>query len=332
MNTNNFKLFLIIILFSNLVITKDKYSLAIIGSGPAGSTAAIHAGRTKIDHIIFEGEKGGQLAKAGTIENWPGTRTIHGADLAKQISEHAQSFGTKFTEGFIKSVDLKNRPFALHLNDDKVIFADSIIIATGAKPTKLGLPGESKYLGKGVAICADCDAPLYKNKKVIVIGGDYVALREIDKIKKFTKDITVINKKSELSGPLPLLESVNSIPGIKILNNYEAKEILGNDENVTGVRVLNINDNKEEIIEADGIFISVGRDPATDIFENELDLDAKKRIVVKNGTETSVPGVFAAGDVTNTTKHQALPASSQGHEAALDAEKYLRDLKQNKVV
>ena len=185
--------------------TENIHKIVIIGSGAAGLSGAIYASRAKLSPVVIEGETtGGQLTKASYIENWPGINSIFGADLVKNIYDHAKELGTQFIGSYVTKVDFSKRPFTIWTNENKTLLASSVVIATGTKPTKLNCPGEEKYLGKGIAVCATCDAPspLYKGKNIIVIGGDYTALREIAIISKYTDKITVLNKKPALNGPL----------------------------------------------------------------------------------------------------------------------------------
>lgn len=303
---------------------KDAHKIVIIGGGSAGLSAAVYAARAKLNPIIIQGEfPGGQLNKASYIENWPGKKTILGPELAKEIKTQATDLGTTILSTSATKVDFTKNPFEIWTNDNQQIFANTVIVATGAKPTKLNCPGEEQYLGKGVAVCATCDAPLFKNKNVVVIGGNYSALREIDILTKYTDKITVINKKTAISGPLSLIHRMNDNPNIKFMNNCIAQEIQGDENWVKGVQIFNKTKNQKETIPAEGVFVSVGWEPSSSIFEGQLALDSKKQIKVNNNTQTSVEGVYAAGDVTNNTYHQAPVASAFGYMAAMDAEKHL---------
>ncbi len=338
----NFFLFSSLIAISTLIYLKISYKyaiaenndnefvnkIAILGSGTAGLSSAIYAGRAKLSPVLIEGDyPGGQLIKAGIIENWPGISTIAGSQLAQELKMQATDYGTKFINGNASKVDFSKRPFKIYLSDGTRILANSVIIATGRKPRKLNCPGEDTYLSKGLAVCALCDAPIFKNKKVALIGGNISALREIEILTKYTKDIVIINREPEIKGPSSWLNRLKENKHIKIMNNTIAKEIIGNDKWVTGVKIVDKKTNKEEIIPVQGVFVCIGWDPSSDLFEKNLELDSKKQIKVFNQTHTSIPGVFAAGDVTNITYHQAPVASSFGYMAAMDAEKFVSSIK-----
>ncbi len=302
--------------------------IVILGSGTAGLSSGIYAGRAKLNPVLIEGDyPGGQLVKAGVIENWPGISAIAGSQLAQELKMQATEYGTKFISDNVNKVDFSKKPFKIYLNDGTKILANSVIIATGRKPRKLNCPGEDKYLSKGLAVCALCDAPLFKNKKVALIGGNISALREIEILSKYTKDIIIINRDPEIKGPSSWLNRLKENKNIKVMNNTIAKEILGNEKWVTGVKVLDKKTNKEEIIPVQGVFVCIGWNPSSELFEKILELDSKKQIKVFNQTHTSIPGIFAAGDVTNITYHQAPVASSFGYMAGMDAEKYISSIK-----
>lgn len=251
-----------------------------------------------------------------------------GKDIAKLMVSQAKELGTRFISAQAKNIYKNGKIFEIKLNNGKQLFAQAVIIASGAKHEELGIPGEKEYLGKGVMVCAICDGPLYKNKSVVVIGGDYSALRDIEILAKYTDKITIINKKPELQGSLMLLNPVKENHNIKIMNSCTAQEIIGNDKYVTGVKILNTQTNKNEIIPANGVFISVGWEPASKLVENKAEIDRKKRIKVHDNTQTSVPGLFAAGDVTNSDDYHQAPVSANfGYMAGMDAETYLKQTK-----
>lgn len=297
-------------------------NIVIIGSGPAGLSAAIYASRAELNPLVIEGEPG-QLTKASLIENMPGIMPILGVDLVTNMHEQAKELGARFLKNNITKVDFSTKPFKLWTEDNTLVLANSVIIATGTKKSKLLCPGEDKYQNKGVALCAMCDGPLFKDKNIILIGGDYSALREALILSKFTCKLKIINKSPKLRGPNSLLKPVLKNPNIEILNNSRVSEIIGNEEQATGVKIINTKNNKREIIDCDVIFIATNWQPVTDLFKDKLELDPKYRIKVRNTTETSIPGIFAAGDVTNNSYHQVPTASAFGYMAAMDAEKYL---------
>lgn len=313
-------------------IIKDEINtdIAVIGSGPAGMSASVYLNRAKIDHVVIEGTTGGQLMKAAAIKNWPGKDSITGIDLATKIRKHTESLGTRYISGEVVKINFDKNPFELIIkNNDQetIIRAKCIIIATGNGPKKLNIPGEDEYLGKGIALCASCDAPLFENKKVIVIGGGFEALREIGTLSKYTapENITIINNGSELCGPKMLLNFIS--PEMRIIHNAEPLEIIGDGEKATGVRIK-MADGQEETLNADGIFIATGKEPNVDFLEGRVKLNDKNEIDTTR-TKTSVPGVFAGGDVSSESYHQAPLASAQGYQAAMEAEKYLLNTSDN---
>lgn len=331
--------FSLILLFINSTyctensITKDNLSIkvdssgdpiipiAIIGSGPCGLSAAIYAGRAKIDHVVITGEEeGGKLTKASFLENWPGVMSIQGGELAADLRKQTENLGTKFINASVTSVNLKNHPFEINLSNGQKLQARSLVIGTGSKPNKLKCCGEDEYLGKGIAVCAYCDAPFFENKKVVVIGGGFAALREIGILKKYTPHIIVINKDPNLSGPKMLQNYVIEDPSIQVFNNHVVLEIIGDNNKVTGIKLKNTKSNKVFILPTDGVFISIGSKPNTTLFKGQLELNDKKQIVVNN-TETSVQHVYAGGDVTDKSYHQAIMASAEGYACAMNAEK-----------
>lgn len=295
--------------------------IVIIGSGPCGLSAAIYSGRAKIDHVVITGEEeGGKLTKASFLENWPGVLSVQGGELAADLKKQTEHLGTKFINASVTSVDLKNHPFEINLSNGQKIKARSLIIGTGSKPNKLKCPGEDQYLGRGIAVCAYCDAPFFENKKVVVVGGGHSALKELGIIKKYTKDITLINKEDDLSGPKMLQNYVNDDPSIKVFNNHVVLEIVGDENKVTGIKLKNKKSNKIFTLPTDGVFVAIGSKPNTTLFKEQLKLNNKKQIVVNN-TQTSVQHVYAGGDVTDKSYYQAIMASAEGYACAMNAEK-----------
>ncbi len=322
-------LFITLLVIISQIKCDDIYNVAIIGGGAAGLAAAKYLARAKLKPLVIEeDELGGQLNKANIISNWPAVPAMQGREIAELMVKQAKELGTRFIISQVRNLSKKGNLFDLELKDGKHILARSVILASGARPSKLAIPGEQEYLGKGVAICAICDAPLYRNKSVVVIGGDYSALREIEIISKYTNKITIINKNPELEGPLMLLNPINENKNIKVMNNCTAQEILGDGNSVTGVKILNTKINKNEIISAEGIFISVGWKPSSQLVENKIELDRKKRVKIYNNTQTSMSGLFAVGDVANNGDYHQAPVSANfGYIAGMDAETYLRQNK-----
>jgi len=298
------------------------YPIVIIGSGPAGMSAAIYAARAKIDHVVIQGELGGQLMKASYLENWPGSSSILGGELAKDMESQTKQLGSKFIADLVENVNFDVNPFEIKLTNNCVIKANSIIIATGIQRKKLKVSGEDKYLGAGIAVCAYCDAPLFQDKTVVVVGGGHSALKELGIIKKYTNKITLINNSSKLNAPKMLADYATDDPDIKILSNCEVKEITGDGQKATGVKVYNKATRKFFNLPADGIFIAIGTKPNSGPFK-QLNRNKHGEIEVDCNGKSSIEGVFAAGDVSDKTHHQAVTASAAGYACAMEAEKYL---------
>ena len=314
----------ILILGASFASSKT-HKIIIIGGGPAAYSAAVSAANAQIDVLVIEGEEpGGQPIKAGDIKNFPSYKSVNGADLVVNMREHAEELGAKMIDAQVTKVDLKNRPFTIWTNQEQTFSADSIIIATGSEPIKLNCPGEDKCWGKGVVVCAKCDGYLFKDKNVVIVGGGYSALREIGNMKAHTNHITLINPEAKLSGPQFLINQAHQAQ-VAILNNTTVQQILEKDGHVTGVEVIDNATKTTKIIPAEGVLIGLGWTPSSKLFTGQLVLNDKDQIVVTNDTSTSIPGVFAAGDVTDKARHQLFMAASSGFAAAMDAEKYLRE-------
>lgn len=298
--------------------------LIIIGSGPAGLTAGVYSSRADLKPLIIDGPNpGGQLMGTTAVENWPGEKSIQGPELMQKMREHAKHFGAEFLSENITKVDLSQKPFKLITNKDKELTADAVIIATGALPKRLKIPGEDKYWGKGVSTCAVCDASFYRDKKVIVVGGGDTAMENASFLTRFTKDIVVVQIEDKLTASKPMQDRVKNNENIEIILNTIVSEIHGNDEHVTGVTLKNVKTNEEKKVETDGVFIAIGLKPSTDIFKGQIELNDYGYVVVKNHTKTSVEGVFVAGDAEDYRYRQAITSAGSGCMAALDAEKYL---------
>lgn len=300
------------------------HKLIIIGSGPAGLTAAIYAARASLNPLIIDGNSpGGQLMGTTYVENWPGEKSILGPTLMMNMREHAKHFGTEFLPEEIVKVDLSKKPFTLWTNREKELKAHAIIIATGAIPNKLNCPGEAEYWGKGVTTCAVCDGAFYPNKKVMVVGGGDTAMEDASFLKKFTKDVTVVQIMDRLTASVPMQKRILDDPDINVIYNSTVTEIHGKDGHVTGATLTNQKTGEKTKIELDGIFIAIGMRPSTGPFKGQLKLKEFDYMDVKDHTRTSVEGVFAAGDVADYRYRQAITSSGSGCMAALDAERYL---------
>lgn len=303
------------------------HKLVIIGSGPAGLTAAIYAARANLSPVVIEGTTpGGQLMGTSYIENWPGEKKILGPQLMMNMQAQAKELGASFVSQTVTRVDFTQKPFTLWTDRNTEFKADAVIIATGAVPNKLGVPGEAEYWGKGVTTCAVCDGAFYPNKKVLVVGGGDTAMEDASFLKKFTNDITVIQVTPEFTASHAMKERVLSDPTITKIYSSTVTQIRGDGSRVTHATITNKNTGESHEVEADGIFIAIGQKPSTEAFKGQLAMDKWGYIAVKDETHTAVPGVFVAGDVFDFRYKQAITAAGSGCKAALDAERYLKDL------
>ena len=299
--------------------------LIIIGSGPAGWTAALYAARAEMQPVVIEGrEPGGQLMGTTDVENFPGfPEGILGPELMEIFKKQALRFGTRVVSDNVESVDFSSRPFKLTTSQNGVLEAESVIIATGASAKWLNVPGEDKLKGHGVSACATCDGFFFKDKAIAVVGGGDAAMEEALFLTKFGKSVMVIVRKEELKASKIMQERATKNAKISFLWNSEVQEVLGGDQ-VTGLKVLNNKTNEVSEMPIDGLFVAIGHEPNTQIFKDKIELDVKNYVVVKSGsTKTNVEGVFAAGDVADHVYRQAVSAAGTGCMAALDAERYL---------
>lgn len=305
------------------------YKLIIIGSGPAGYTAGIYAGRAGLNPLLFAGEKsGGQLINTMVVENWPGAKDgVTGPKLMRDLREQAEKFGTKIIDKKVIKVDFSNRPFEIFTPEVKdahtsgVYAVGAIIVATGAESIKLNIPGEERLLGRGVATCAVCDALFYRDKKAVVVGGGDAAIEDALALTKFAKEVVLVVRREELRASKIMQQRVENNPKIKILWKSQVTEIMGEDK-VEAIKI-----NNAETVKTDGVFLAIGHKPASGIFKGQLDLDEKGYIKVWQ-TMTSVQGVFAAGDCVDYRYRQAITAAGMGCQAAIDAEKWLENQNQ----
>jgi thioredoxin reductase (NADPH) len=302
----------------------------IIGSGPAGYTAAIYAARAMLNPVLIAGmEPGGQLTTTTDVENYPGfSNVIQGPWLMEEMKKQAEAVGTIFKNDMIKKVNFKNKPFELLGESGETYIAESIIIATGAQARWLNLETESKFRGFGVSACATCDGFFYKDKDVVVIGGGNAAVEEALFLTKFASKVTLVHRRDTLRAEKLLQQKILSHPKIKIIWNHQVKEVLGTDnpKGVTGILLENTKDQTTIEIKTHGMFVAIGHDPATKIFTNQINMDKQGYILTKpDSTKTNVEGVFAAGDVKDKTFRQAVTAAGMGCMAALEAEKYLSE-------
>lgn len=312
-------------------MTTKHAKLLILGSGPAGYTAAVYAARANLNPVLVTGmQQGGQLTTTSEIENWPGEfEEITGTDLMNKMQKHAEKFNTEIIFDHIQSVDLSTRPFTLK-GDFNTFTCDALIIATGASAKYLGLPSEENYKGRGVSACATCDGFFYRNKPVAVIGGGNTAVEEALYLSNIASEVHLIHRRDTFRSEKILIDRLmKKVAEGKIILHTDSvlDEVLGDQSGVTGVRIKSTKDGKEESLVLDGVFVAIGHAPNTDMFKEQLELN-NGYIVVKSGldgnaTATSVAGVFAAGDVMDHNYRQAITSAGTGCMAALDAERFL---------
>jgi thioredoxin reductase (NADPH) len=300
--------------------------IVIIGSGPAGYTAAIYTARALLNPLLIAGYKpGGQLMLTTLVENFPGFPDgILGPELMMNMRAQAEKFGTEIIDKDVTKVDFSQRPFKIWV-EDELYEAWSVIIATGAKPRFLNVKGEQEFLGRGVSTCAPCDAPFFKDLDVIVVGGGDSAMEEALTLTKYAKSVTVVHRRDQLRASKILQERAFKNPKIKFLWSTVVEEIVG-DKKVTGVYLRDLKTNKVYFYKCDGVFIAIGYEPNTEIFKGQLEMDEKGYIKVYDNTRTSVEGVFVAGEAADYKYRQAITAAGDGCKAALDAIKYIEDL------
>jgi len=300
----------------------------IIGSGPAGYTAAVYAARAMLKPILISGmEVGGQLSTTTDVENYPGfSKVIQGPWLMEQMKDQAKAVGTELITDHIASVNLKSKPFEVIGDDGQKYTGDSIIISTGAQARWLNLESEQKFRGFGVSACATCDGFFFKDKTVAVVGGGNAAVEEAMFLTKFASKVKLIHRRNTLRAEKMLQKKLMANKKIEIIWDSVVEEVVGNKDpkNVTGLKIKNVKSNKDEELKIDGLFIAIGHDPATQLFKNQLDMDEEGYLITKpDSTQTNVPGVFAAGDVKDKVFRQAVTAAGMGCMAALEAEKHL---------
>ncbi len=310
------------------------HPLIILGSGPAGYTAAVYAARANLNPVVITGmQQGGQLTTTTDVDNWPGdVEGLQGPDLMVRMQQHAERFDTQILFDHIEETDLNQRPFILKGNS-ATYSCDSLIIATGASAQYLGLPSEEAFMGKGVSACATCDGFFYRGKKVAVIGGGNTAVEEALYLSNLASEVTLVHRRDSLRSEKILRDKLlekEKNGNVTILWNHTLEEITGDDMGVTGLNLASTVDDSKQSIDVAGVFIAIGHKPNTDIFEGQLDMK-DGYIKINSGlegkaTQTSVEGVFAAGDVADHVYRQAVTSAGAGCMAALDAEKYIDDL------
>lgn len=303
---------------------KRNSEVTIIGSGPAGLTAAIYTARANLNPIVIEGnDAGGQLMTTTEVENFPGfPEGISGPELIDNMKKQAKKFGTQFISGDVTDVDFKQRPFVIKTAEEE-IRSQAVIIATGATARYLNIDSVQRLKGRGISACATCDGFFFRDKKVFVIGGGDSAMEEANFLTKFASEVTIVHRRDQLRASQYMQDLAGNNPKIKIIYSHTLKEVLG-DEKVTGVILQDLKNNAETTLDCDGIFFAIGHDPATEVFKQFLETKENGYLkTVPGKSETAVEGVFSAGDVDDDYYRQAITAAGEGCRAALEAERWL---------
>ncbi|MEM9832591.1 MAG: thioredoxin-disulfide reductase [Bacteroidota bacterium] len=306
-------------------MTTEKVEVLIIGSGPAGYTAAVYAARANLKPVLYQGiQPGGQLTTTTDVENYPGyPEGVTGPEMMMDFQKQAERFGTDVRFGMVTKVDFSVYPLKAIVDDEHEIEAQSVIISTGASAKWLGLPSEERLNGKGVSACAVCDGFFFRGKDLVVIGGGDTAAEEASYLSKLANKVYLLVRRDEMRASAIMQQRVQRAENIEILWNTEAEEILGTDE-VEGVRVVNNQTGEKQDIPVQGFFVAIGHKPNTDIFRDYLDMDENGYLITKaDSTETNIPGVFASGDAQDHVYRQAVTAAGTGCMAALEAERFL---------
>ena len=304
------------------------HNVIIIGSGPAGLTAALYAARANLEPLVIEGlESGGQLMLTTMVDNFPGHRDgIMGPELMGEMRAQAERFGAKIMAGDVTRVTLDSSPFTVHLGKE-ALETKALIISTGASARLLGLPSERTLMGHGVSTCATCDGYFFREKPIVVVGGGDSALEEAVFLTKFASEVTVLHRRDQLRASKIMQDKAFANPKIRFEWNTELVEVKNVEQGVvTGVVIRNTQTDETRDLAVEGVFVAIGHTPNTKLFEGQLDLDANGYILAKDGTRTSVPGVFACGDVQDHVYRQAITAAGTGCMAAIDAERHLESL------
>jgi thioredoxin reductase (NADPH) len=305
----------------------EKVKVLIIGSGPAGYTAAIYSARAGLTPVLYTGgQPGGQLTTTNDVENFPGyPEGINGPQMMVDLQKQAERFGTKINYGLVTAVDFSGYPLKVTVDEIKMVEAESVIVATGASAKYLGIPSEQVYANRGVSACAVCDGYFYRGKEVAVVGAGDSAAEEATYLAKLCTKVHLIVRRNEMRASKIMQQRVASTPNIQIHWNSETEEILGDDSGVNGVRIVDKNTGSKTVISVQGFFLAIGHKPNTDIFKGQLTMDEAGYVKVEPGsTKTNVEGVFAVGDVADHVYRQAITAAGTGCMGALDAEKFLQ--------
>lgn len=308
-------------------LTTEKVKCLIIGSGPAGYTAAIYAARADLKPVMYQGlQPGGQLTITTEVENYPGyPKGTMGPEMMEDFKAQAERFGTDIRWGYATSVDFSGSVHKVVVDEKHEIHAETVIIATGASAKWLGLESEQRYNGFGVSACATCDGYFFRGQDVAIVGAGDTAAEEATYLSKLCKKVFMIVRRGEMRASKAMIHRVENTPNIEVIYNSETKEILGG-KTVTGVKIINNKTNLESVLDVNGFFVAIGHQPNTAIFKGQLTLDENQYIVTQPGsTRTNIPGVFASGDVQDHIYRQAVTAAGSGCMAAIDAERYLSD-------
>ena len=299
-------------------------SVIIIGSGPAGLTAAIYTARANLTPLLIEGwQSGGQLTTTTEVENYPGfAKGIMGPELMKDMRAQAERFGTEFLTGDVSAVDFTRPPFDITIDGDRTVQSKTVILATGASAIPIGVPNEQRLTGHGVSTCATCDGFFFRGKELVVVGGGDSAMEEANFLTKFATTVSIVHRRDKLRASKIMQDRAMKNEKISFVWNSVVEEILGH-ETVSGVRLKNLVTGKTLELPCAGVFVAIGHRPNTSLFSGQLDLDDKGYIRTLRGTATSVPGIFAAGDVQDSKYRQAITAAGSGCMAAIDAERFL---------
>ncbi|MDX9942496.1 MAG: thioredoxin-disulfide reductase [Bacteroidales bacterium] len=307
---------------------KERIKCLIIGSGPAGYTAAIYAARADLHPVIYQGlQPGGQLTITTEVENYPGyPEGIQGPQMMEDFRKQAERFGTDIRWGLVTAVDLSQRPFKVTVDESNEVFAESLIIATGASARWLGLESEKKFNGFGVSACATCDGFFYRGMNVAVVGGGDTACEEAHYLSKLAKKVYLIHRRDELRASKAMQHRVMKTPNIEIIWDSVPLEVVG-DKTVTGAILKNVKTGQESKLDIEGFFVAIGHKPNSDLFKGQLEMDETGYLITKpDSTQTNIPGVFAAGDIQDHVFRQAVTAAGSGCMAAIEAERYLSSL------
>lgn len=310
------------------------FDVVVVGSGPAGLTAAIYAARADLNPIVFEGpEPGGQLTQTTEVDNFPGyPEGVMGPKMMEDFRQQATRFGADCRYGYVTNIEFDERPYKLTVDEETEIYAKSIIIATGASAKWLDLPSEQRLRGKGVSACATCDGAFFRDQHVVIVGGGDTAMEEALFLTKFASKVSVIHRRDELRASKAMQNRAFKNDKIEFLWNSELREVLG-DQVVEGVKIKNNQSGEESVLDdVTGVFIAIGHKPNTDLFKGVLEMDDVGYIQTKGqSTETDLPGIFASGDAMDPIYRQAVTAAGTGCRAALDAERYLSDMEDSEV-